>query len=102
MEAGPEDQEARLAPQVQVAHHIDRVLVLASRRLFMAAPLATTDGGQGKLHLGPVPVTRALVTQQLNAHWQIQLHVDPDRPWPPCHAVYSATVGGNAVYAQPP
>ncbi len=59
MEARLEDQEARLTPQVQVADHIDGVLVLVGGRLFVAALLTTARVGQGELDLEAVPVARA-------------------------------------------
>ena len=85
MEAGLEDQEARLAPQIQVADRVDGVLVLVVGRFFRAALLAAAVQGEGKFHLEAVPVTATLVAQQFHAHRQIQFHLDLDlsHPWPP-------------------
>src|SRR5208283_3244770 len=83
MEAGLEDQKTGLPPEIQVADHIDRVLVLVAGRLFVAALLAAARVGQGKLHLEAVPVARTLVAQQFHSWRQIQFDIYADHPWPP-------------------
>lgn len=85
MEARLEDEEARLAPQVQVAYHVDGVLVLVGGRLFVAAKFAAAEVRQRKLHLEAVSVARSLIAQQLDPGRQVQLHFDFDlsHPWPP-------------------
>ena len=64
MEAGLEDEKTRLAPKIEVADHVDRVLVLVGGRFSVVALLATTGVRQRELDLETMPVVRTLVAQQ--------------------------------------
>ena len=56
METGLKDEKARLTPEIEVADHVDRVLVLIGGGLFVPALLAPTGVRQWKLHLEAMPI----------------------------------------------
>ena len=68
---------------IQIAHRVDRALAFVVGRFFHATLFAAAVQRQGKFHLEAVPFAAPLVAQQVDAHRQIQFHVDADHPWPP-------------------
>jgi len=79
-------EEARLSPQVQVARHVDRVLVLVGCRFLVPARIALAYVGQRELHLDTMPVADAFVAEKLDAVGQVERYRNVHglcHPWPP-------------------